>query len=167
MITFYGSIEGFTAYHTARDNDIPATVDDDDIKAALLVASEWIDARYMASFAGRKTGGRDQVREWPRDGVADVYGYAIASDAIPREIENAAYESALIQLVTPGSLSVNFTPGKFKRVSVDGAVSVEYASYGSSEEVQTQFTIIDGILFPILTGASSGFSSYSGASART
>lgn len=167
MLTFYGTVSGFKTYHAARNNDLPATADDDDIEAALLVASEWIDARYRAVFAGRKTGGREQVREWPREGVEDIYGYSIASDTIPREIENAAYEGALIQLVTPGALSVNFTPNKYKRVSVDGAVSVEYAAYGLSSEVQTQFTTIDGILFSILTGSGSGFSSFSGASART
>ncbi|HRQ13072.1 MAG TPA: hypothetical protein PK205_07185 [Promineifilum sp.] len=147
----YGTVEGYKAYHLARGNDIPAS-SDTDIAEGLLVASEWLDGRYRIGFGGLKVGGRDQVREWPRSGAMDIYGYAVASDSVPREVEYATYEAAAKQLAVPGSLSVDFVPSKYKRASVDGAVSVEWAGYTSAVEVQTQFAIIDQILAPLLVG---------------
>lgn len=165
MADIYGSLAGFKTYHNERDNDI-ATLDDDDILAALLRASEWIDGAFIDQFGGLKTGGRDQIREWPRTGTWDIYGYSLPSDTVPREVENAAYEAALKEAVTPGSLVVDYTPGKYKRVSVDGAVSVEYAGFTSATDIQTQFTKIGQILYPILAASGGAFSSLSGSVSR-
>ena len=64
MPDFYGTATAFTAYHAARDNTVPADVDTDaEIEVALLVASEWIDARYRPQFQGWKTAEREQLRE--------------------------------------------------------------------------------------------------------
>jgi ATP-dependent Clp protease ATP-binding subunit ClpB len=46
---------------------------------------------------------------------------------------------------------VDYTPSKYKRVSVDGAVSVEYNEFDNAREAQTQYNVIDQILQPILT----------------
>lgn len=146
----YGSVASFKTYHTARGRDV-AAYGDPAIGAALLVASECLDARYQAKFPGFKIGQRAQIREWPRTGGIDIYGYSIAVDTVPTEIENATYELALRQLQSPGSLSVDWTPNKYRRASVDGAVAVEYASFGSSTDIQTQFNVVDEILGPILT----------------
>ncbi len=146
----YGSVASFKTYHNARGRDITAYADPA-ILAALLVASEWIDARYQSKFPGFKVGQRSQVREWPRTGGVDIYGYSIAADSVPTEVENAVYELALRQLQSPGSLSVDWTPNKYRRASVDGAVAVEYQSFSNSTEVQTQFTVVDEILSTILT----------------
>ncbi len=150
----YGTNVGFTAYHTARGRTVEI-YDADDITAARLIASEWIDARYRSSFGGLKVGMRAQMREWPRTGAYDVNRYNIAFDVVPVEIENATYEAALRQLVAPGSLSVDWTPNAYKRASVDGAVSVEFATFMNASDIQTRFKIIDEILAPILTGCGS------------
>lgn len=152
MADFYGSAAGFRIYHSARGRNVAAYDDDDEVEAALLVASERNDAKYRSAFAGYKVGYRDQVREWPRASAFDIYAYSIPSDSVPTEMINATYEAALRQLVTPGSLSVDWTPSKYKRVSIDGAVSAEYTVFGGAMDVQTQFAIIDEILAPILTG---------------
>lgn len=149
MPEYYGTPEGFEAYHAARGHTLPA-MDADDILAALLVASEWLDARYRASFDGEKLGGREQIREWERRAAYDVHDDLLSG--IPREIEYATYEAAAIHGATPGALSVNFTPAKYKSVSVDGAVSVSYAVISSVSDLQTQYAIIGEILSPILTG---------------
>lgn len=150
----YGTNDGFATYHMARGRTV-AIYNPADVTAARLVASEWIDARYRSSFAGTKLGQRGQVREWPRVGAVDINSYAIPSDSVPVEIENATYEAAYRQLVTSGSLSVDWTPNVYKRASVDGAVSVEYASFADASDVQTRFKVIDEILAPILTGCGS------------
>ena len=150
----YGTDAGFITYHTARGR-AAAIADHDacEITAARLVASEFLDARYAASFPGTKVGMRGQIREWPRIGGIDRFGYAIPQNAVPVEVENAIYELTLRQLDKPGSLVVDWTPNKYRSVSVDGAVSATYATFGSAADAQTQFLIVDQILGPILSGA--------------
>lgn len=168
MADFYGTAAGFIAYHTARGRATAiADFDDPEIEAALLIASEWLDGRYFSGFSGFKTGGRDQVRQWPRYGTFDNEAHSLPSDIVPREVEYATYEATLTQLVSPGSLSVSYTPGKYKAARVEGAVSVEFAQFSSAYDIQTQFPIIDGILAPILGGVgSNAFSGLSGAGVR-
>ena len=159
----YGSAVGFTAYHTARGRAAQiADYDDDEITPALIVASEWLDARYRSSFPGTKVGMREQVREWPRVGGTDADGYAIASSVVPVEVENATYEAALRVLVKPGALSVDYTPPKYDSVSIDGAIAVKYARFNGAMDVQLNIPVVGQILSPLLTGSGVG-SSLSGA----
>lgn len=158
----YGTVEGFKDYHARRNHDI-AVLTDDEIAAALLVASEWLDAKYRTQYPGTKDGDRLQLREWPRINANDIHGQPL--DGIPREIDNATYEAAAIDGASPGALSINWTPGKYKSVSVEGAVSVVYASVTSVFEAQTQFAIIGEILSTILTNDGGG-SAYVGQSVR-
>ena len=166
MADFYGTVADFKTYHNARGNVI-AAYEDDDIQAAILLASEMIDFRYFyTDYIGDKTGGRDQVREWPRIGAYDKDEHVIDSAEIPREVENATYEAALKHLASNGVLFVDYTPPKYKSVSVDGAVSVTYSEFGSSSEVQTRFAVIDSILYPLLRYSGAGYSVLSGDSVR-
>jgi len=161
MPDFYGTPAGFRAYHTARDHDVPAeALDDATVSAWLLKASEWIDGTYRGGFSGTKVGMRSQVREWPRNAAYDIYGYMIVQESVPSEVEYATYEAALRHGTNLGSLLVDYTPGKYKAVSIDGAVSATYAGFNSGADAQTQFLAIDQILFPIMTanGASSSLS---------
>ena len=154
MADFYGTTADFTAYHAARGNTVPADIDTDaEILEGLQVASEWLDARYRSQFGGYKVGGRDQVREWEREGHYDHYGYLVPSTVIPREIESATYEVALRHFQTPGILSVDFTPSKYKQVAVDGAVSATFAQYSSSSEFQTQFATVIEVMSGLLNGS--------------
>lgn len=153
MPEFYGTVVGYKAYHLARGHDI-AVREDDEIESDLLVASEWIDARFRSQFNGTKTGDRSQFRDWPRTDATDIYGHELSG--IPHELEYATYEAAAIQGANLGALSVNFTPGKYESVSVDGAVSVKYARIMNVFEAQTQYAIINEILAPILTGTAIG-----------
>lgn len=157
----YGTVTDFKSYHAARNHDI-APMADDEIESALLVASEWLDARFRTRFSGLKIGGREQFREWPRVNAVDRYRNELIG--IPREIEHATYEAAAIEGAAPGALSINYTPGKYKSVAVDGAISVVYASISSIQDAQTQFAIINEILSTILTGA--GVNPYVGESVR-
>lgn len=165
-MTFYGTAAGFRDYHTARGRDVTDYADDALVEAALLVASEWLDAVYFpATWAYTKTGGSAQDRRWPSIGVVDGYGYAVASDTVPTLVENATYEAAWRQLQSPGSLTLDYTPNKYKRVAIHGSVSVDYASPGQATDVQSRFLIIDQILAPLLTGGGR-MSALSGAVAR-
>ena len=162
------SVAGFAEYMEARGREIPGTWTDEIIDAALLLASEWIDGVYGRLFSGQKAGGFLQDREWPRTGAYSntIPVYTFPSDVIPDQIASAVYEAAFKQASNPGSLIVDYTPGKYKSVSIEGALSVEYAQFSSASEVQTQFSLIDMILDPLLAALGAGFSSYSGVASR-
>ncbi len=151
MAEFYGTVDGYREYCFDR-NSLHKNEPDDKIQAALLVASEWLDSEYRSSFPGLKVGLREQVREWPRTGSQDIYGYAISEKSVPVEVINATYEAAHRELDNTGSLSVDYTPSRYKRASVDGAVDVEFRHFDSASEAQIKIMIVDQILRPVLTG---------------
>ncbi len=160
MPDFYGTEADFTAYMNDRNRAVPSG----NIPASLLVASEWIDRVYGSRFSGIKTAGRAQVRQWPRVGAFESIDLTvIPSNQIPTEIEHATYE-AVTRVLQGVSLSVDYTPGKYKSVSIAGAVSVEYAGFASAQDMQTQYVTIDQLLMPLLNrqGLGGDFSSYSG-----
>jgi len=168
MPTRYGNAADFETYWEERGMELPAA-DAADIESALLVASEWIDGTFGALFIGYKTGGYLQEREWPRYGAFTntIPSYVFANNEIPGEMDKATYEAAYRQLVSPGSLLVDYTPGKYKRVSIDGAVSVDYAQFSSSAEIQKTFPAIERLLAVLLAGWADGSaSSYSSGTSR-
>lgn len=163
MADFYGTATGYKAYWLARGNDQSA-VTDPNIEIALLVTSEFIDRSFRSQWQGLKVGQRDQVRDWPRSGVVDADGYAVASDVEPIELLNAVYEGTFRQLTTPGIFFKDYTPNKYKSVSITGALSVEYA-IGDAWSMQTQMPMIAMALRPILS-CSGDASMLSGKSTR-
>lgn len=151
----YGDVAGFIEYHESRGRDIPAQwVHDDNavILASLLVASEWIDHVYGKLFVGFKTGGYVQEREWPRTSAVsnDYPHHVFGTSEIPVEVIRATYEAAFRQATTPGSLMMDYIPNKYKKVAISGALSVDYADFTSSVDIQTKIGIIDSILESIL-----------------
>lgn len=149
-MTVYGTPGNFRTYLTARGLSATNSADDTIVNGKLLVASEWIDSKYGDYFPGRRVAGRNQDREWPRNGAVDAFGYAISSIGYPTEVENATYEAARRELDNPGSLSVDFTPNPYKRAAVSGAVSVEYNIMAQATDRQIQLQIVDEILRPVL-----------------
>lgn len=145
----YGTPEGFTAYHEARNRDV-SEFSGVSVVAALLVASEWLDAAYLTRFGGRRVASVvDQVREWPRYDAYDVAGHSLSYVSVPVQIEHATYEVALRYLQDNTVLHADYTPNKYKRVSIDGAMSVDFNMLDASS-AQKQFPIVGAILAPIL-----------------
>lgn len=129
MAEIYGTLAGALQYHADRGNGAWAAVGvtDQQRTAALVRGSEGLDGQYGARFPGVKAGGRTQAREWPREGAEDACtGETIPNDEEPEQVEWAAYEMALAELVTPGASSPTFVAGEqFKRERVEGVVEVE------------------------------------------
>lgn len=123
MADMYGTTADATTYHADRGNAAwsAAGITDAQRTAALVRASGALDGIYGGRFPGRKTGGRAQALAWPRTGARDACADEdIPDDEIPVQIENAAYELALAELVRPGSSSPTVTPGRVvKRQKVD------------------------------------------------
>jgi len=169
MTTYYGTEAGGLIYATERGR-LPEWSEVEDPEAALLVASEYIDANYGLLFGGWKTGGRAQDRQWPRVNAyvndGSLNWPLLPSDVVPDEVERATYELAM-RVGNGTVLTVDFNAaGSFKKAAVEGAVSVEFWGSGTAADAQTVFPIVTAILSPLFTGAGAGFSSLSGSRER-
>lgn len=153
----YVEVSEADSYHSARGN-AAWTGENDAKEAAIVRASEYIDAAYGTRFPGQKTGGRSQSLQWPRekwDGsyVKDDEGFDIMNDEIPQEIADATCEAALRELTDPGSMMPDLERGGGIRAMSAGSVSIEYQANASAK---TTFSIIDGILSGLLGNVSQG-----------
>jgi hypothetical protein len=160
-MSYYGSLAGFRAHHTARGVTTSAYADAA-VLIQLLVASEWLDAKYRSRYSGIKYGNRTQIREWPRSDAYDVHGWSIPYDSVPVEVEAATYEVTLKVLQTPDVLNKDFAPSKYSQVSVTGAVSVQYMNSRDIADVQTRFAIVEQAVSPVLTRGNGALSAVSG-----
>jgi hypothetical protein len=144
MSDIYGTLADATAYHAARGNVAWAAsgVTDDRRNVSLLKATEFIDTM---EYLGVKTGGRSQERAWPRTGVV-ADGETVADDTVPREIEYATYEAALLDLTGTDLQPNEARAGAVKRKRVKAGpaeVETEYMDWASSG---TEFTKINNLL---------------------
>lgn len=154
---FYGSAEEFKQYLTARNREVSDNWSDEDIEAALLVASEWLDNQYEDSWIGYKNT-YEQERSWPRQLalVRTFPYYTYQNDEIPIEVNYATYEAADRQLNNPGCLQTDYTPKPYNSVSIYNAVTVEYVTGTSAGDVQVQIPAIQGLMSKLLDPEKAG-----------
>ncbi|GHC79414.1 DnaT-like ssDNA-binding protein [Limoniibacter endophyticus] len=141
-MTPYGSLDGFSAYAEAMGYDVPVGA----VAPALMRGSVYVDGTYGSKFVGQPAD-PTQDRAWPRTGVP-----GIAVDQVPPRIEYAAYEAALAELRTPGSLSIIVTgAGRVVREKV-GEIEVQYANPGGDAvaDAKPVLTVIEGLVAPFL-----------------
>lgn len=154
----YGTLSGAKAYHESRGNAawLDSAKTDDQRTAALVRSSSSLDGQYGARYPGRPTLGRAQPKAWPRSGATDhCANEALPDDAVPVEVERAAYALALVELQEPGASSPSFTPGSVnKRERVD---VIERERFGPSDGValtlemqRTQLAEVEDLLRCIL-----------------
>jgi hypothetical protein len=150
----YGTLSGAEDYHTARGNSAwPSGAPTEAARTAALVrASVALDGQYGGRYPGTKAGGRSQALGWPRSGAIDhCAGEEISADAVPVEIENAAYELALIELVTPGASTPAVVPGQIVQSEAIGPISTSYfqpgqgAATGIEAQRQVLFAVEDAL----------------------
>lgn len=88
-----------------------------DKEAAIRRATAYLDG---LKWKGQRTYGRSQSIAWPRDGVTDCEGNAIASNTIPPELIFAQHVLARAEFQSPGILSPSVSLGAVvKRERVD------------------------------------------------
>lgn len=165
---FYGNVDDFKEYFTLRGKVVPEDWDNSKIESALLVSSEWLDHQFENSWIGYKID-FNQERSWPRQSaVVQSFPYHVyKTDEIPEQVIKATYEAAFRELTKQGSLQVDFTPNKYKYVSVEGAISVQYNSLSYASDVQTEIPVIEDLMSILTDSTKSGaFSSVSGKVSR-
>ncbi len=128
-----------------------------DAEAALVRATQWIDATYGARFPGSRLNGRDQALQWPRSSASDLSGNLIADDEVPVEVINATCEAALRELTELGSLAPDLDRGGQIKELQAGSVRLVY---GSNASATTTFQVIDGILAGLIGGSQVGFTAH-------
>ncbi|MDF2797520.1 MAG: hypothetical protein K0R85_264 [Devosia sp.] len=157
MPDHYGTPDDALAYHQARGNAAWAASTDDLRLAALVRASQALDALYAARYSGTvPTVAQDLL--WPRAGV--VYrGEAFPDDKVPLPIIRATYEMASRELAAPNSIIPDFDPnGTIKRERKKlGPLEkeLEYATPANAASARPVFAIIDGIIAELLVAAPS------------
>lgn len=126
-----------------------------DAEAAIVRASQSLDATYRDRFPGERAFGRDQGLEWPRVGATDRNGEAIEENVVPYEVENATAELALKELASPGSTLPDLERGGDIRSLRAGSVQIQY---GTGAPPGSTFQLVDGILSSLLIGSDDGLS---------
>ena len=151
----YVSLGDAAAFHTARGN---ATWTGTDAlkEAALRRATAWLDGRYRNRWPGIRLYARAQALDWPRTGAQDREGNYITATTIPAEVVNATCEAALRELVTPGSLSPDVTPGTIKVLTaVDSLQWTPLRSIADASDMAPTLLAVDRALSGIIgSGAS-------------
>jgi hypothetical protein len=122
----------------------------EDKEAALIRATQALDAIYRKRYPGTRTLGRAQALEWPRQDAVDAEGLEVGDDEIPIEIIEATCELAVRELVSPGSVLPDLERGGSIRRIQAGSVAIEY---GDNAQTVTTLQLIDGILSPLIGGS--------------
>lgn len=150
---FYGDLDSATAYMLARGYAWTGT--DADKEAALLRGSEYVDSLGLVRpcfWVGTKTGGRAQVRQWPRTGAVDGFGETIANDEIPVEVINAAYEASYRELAAPFSLNPDYVASDLFKTAKVGPLEVQYATVPEGDiPTKPVVSVINDLIGPLLT----------------
>jgi hypothetical protein len=87
--------------------------------------------------------------EWPRAAAYDVNGWLIPDDEIPKEVMQATFEAAIRELTSPGTMMPDLERGGEIQSIRAGSVGITYSQNASAKTV---FTLIDGIIAPLLSG---------------
>lgn len=156
----YGTLIDADLYNEARGRAEWGEASTDARTAALVRGSDYIDNAYRESkngcgsgWPGKKSGGRSQLRDWPRLGAVDREGDPIPSDVVPEEVERAVYEAAWRELQEPGSLSPDYVASQLVTREKVGPIEVSYAASAAdgAASVRPVISAIDEILWPILS----------------
>lgn len=161
----YTSVAAFKAWADAWGVSYAAYADSA-IEQSARRSTRYIDGKFRNRFPGTKVKGRSQALEWPRyvapsvdqttedlplsDWLTNLL--TITSTEVPVEIIEATHHAMKRDLVSPGALSPDVTPGKIKtEVAVEGAISVKYGTAASAVDTMRPIvTDIEEVLAPII-----------------
>jgi hypothetical protein len=145
----YATLDELVAFAASRGVTLPAS--DPERETLLLNAIVYLEGQ---DYKGNR-GSYEQALQWPRN-YATIYGYAIASDEIPRNLKNAQLQLAIENVSTPLlPNSIAAAKGAVIEETVQGAVTMRYAEPAVAPGTLPVFTTVDNYLSPLL--ATSGW----------
>lgn len=150
----YGDDTGFEAWLDGQGLTLPP--DAPALAALRQIGSDYVDNAYEHALqCGRRTGGFEQERAWPRVGHR-VNGQTVPADLIPPAWVNASYRAAYLQATTEGGWATVGADStrQTRREKVD---SVEREFFAASDAAGSSVapgmpsdSIINGMLTPWL-----------------
>lgn len=160
----YGNTTDAQAFWTARGYSGTPT------DALLAKASVFVDGLGwrmtragvpVSRFPGKPTAA-DQTDQWPRTGATDVYGRALASNAVPQAVINATYEAAHYEHQNAGALNAAIRADQRVVREKFDVVEFHYAEPQGAQMVGMAPTTavipaVLTILAPVLTGGSNPY----------
>ena len=145
----YGDDAGFEAWLTENGYTLPGGAPSGDVLRNR--GAGYIDGVYGARFGGLPTGGFAQALQWPRTG-AEAYGAPIGDTVIPDAVVRASYHAAYAEALTPGSLSVSYTPGTAKVLTEVKGIKWTVVGDASAEgSMVVRLSSVEGLLAPFLS----------------
>lgn len=100
----YGTIDQADTYFSSVNFSNWSLLTEEQKTTALTTGSNILDALYTHRFPGQKTGGFQQVDQWPRTNAKTRFGEVIPEDVVPDPIIHAAFEIARIEITKPNSI---------------------------------------------------------------
>jgi hypothetical protein len=125
----YGEHTGLVAY--AADRGTTLAQPQATLEQALIRATDFLQRRGL-HWKGCQVKPLEQALDWPRYGVYDAHGYALASDELPRELVLATYELAI------RALAADLSPDP--SVDASGVAVVKSKDKVGPIEVEREFT---------------------------
>lgn len=143
----YASVSFADAYFASRANDVWDALDTPAKEAALISATDFIEATYSQSWRGSKATAT-QALSWPR---LDVYldGFALPAEAIPYRLIQATAELAVRASAAP------LVEDQGQRV-VKEKVDVLETTYAEFSDPAQRYPLVTRILAPLTIGATDG-----------
>lgn len=151
----YSTLVWIDVYQAARGRTSWASSAATSREEAVRRGTRSIDILFRDRWPGQRTYGRaGQGLDWPRKNVITTEGDALASDAVPIEVQEAAAEASWIELNEVGALLPTASEQIEKSVTI-GPISVTYAdSYMA--RVETYIPYLEKFLWNVLLGVSYG-----------
>lgn len=145
----YGSYDEALAYLAAHANSTNwDSAETEDRNKSLVSATRMLD---RANWQGQKTSS-SQALEFPRTGLTDKDGNAVASDAVPTLVEEACYELAL-QILGDAEIQDSASSGDNIKKLKAGSVSIE--NFRPTEGRYPRFPqAVHELIWPFLEGSS-------------
>lgn len=150
---YYGTLTEHNNYWTSHGD--PATwtdATDAQKTAALVTASEYLDARYGRLWKGIRAT-ETQVLDWPRSGVYDLSWYSVDDDTVPQAIKDCISILAVKVLggtdlfpdIAAGSVGSYRLAGESKSIG-PLSKSTQYAEGSGSVSHLPRFTKVEHLL---------------------
>lgn len=117
---------------------------------ALRVATQYLDAVYRLRWLGRRTN-ETQRLSWPRMGAVDSDEYVLPSDDLPRQLEEACAEAALLHITEANGLLPPVSDPGIERENVAVGPLKSDITYSGTKTGVPQFTIVRMLIKGLIT----------------